>query len=95
MPKKRRAVSLENDDDVCPRYGSIPDVALVSPSRTKPRFTIDFNDGDRPIIVSPNPSIENDSLEMDNAVKPILMVPMSLSLSSKQKKKSYFQYINS
>ena len=23
MPKKRRAVSLENDDDVCPRYGSI------------------------------------------------------------------------
>lgn len=87
IPKKR-ALSLESDDDVCPTFGNILDVALVSPSRTKPRFTIGLNTGDHP-IVSPNPSIENDNLEMD-AVKPTLMVPMSLSLTCKQKKKVKF-----
>jgi len=94
IPKKRRTVSLESDDGVCPMYErtpdeSIPDAALISPSRTKPRFSIDFIERDHP-IVSPNPSIESESLELDNAVKPVLMVPLSLSLPHKQKKKVKF-----
>merc|ERR1719330_425587 len=89
VPKKRRAVSLESNDDLCPTYGNISDAALVSPSRTKPCFTIDFNDSNHP-IVSPNPSIENDNLELDTTVKPILMVPLSLPLNNKLKKKVKF-----
>ena len=42
LPKKRRAVSLENDDGVRPSFGHIPDAALVSPSRTSTHSTLDI-----------------------------------------------------
>jgi len=89
LPKKRRAVSLESDDGVRPSFGHMADAALVSPSRTSTHFTLDFNDGDRP-IVSPNPSIEIDNLDFDTAGKSILFVPLSLSLTRKLKKKVKF-----
>jgi len=89
IPKKMRTVSLEKDDGVRPGFGHISDVALISPSRTTPNFTMDFNDGDLR-LVSPNPSIDNDTLDLNSAVKSILMVPTSLSLTRKLKKKVKF-----
>jgi len=89
IPKKMRTVSLEKDDGVRPGFGHISDVALISPSRTTPNFTMDFNDGDLR-LVSPNPSIDNDTLDLNIAVKSILMVPTSLSLTRKLKKKVKF-----
>lgn len=89
IPKKMRTVSLEDDSGVRPNFGHISDVALISPSRTTPNFTMDFNDGDLR-LVSPNPSVDNDTLDLNSAVKSILMVPMSLSLTGKRKKKVKF-----
>lgn len=82
MPKKMRpslSLSPLSREDVT-------DAALISPSRsTKKPFTIEVRESDRP-VVSPNPSNDDDNLEIDSNVKSIMIVPLSLSLEKKSKK---------
>lgn len=88
IPKKRRT-TLFADSHNLPLSPGVTDVALISPSRSKQSFTIDLGDTDRP-VVSPNPSNDHDNLELDCGVKTILMVPLTLSLSRKAKKRVKF-----
>jgi len=88
--KKRRTPLFENMQHLPFSIGnSITDAALISPSRSKQSFTIDLNDSDRP-VVSPNPLHNNDELEIDSSVKSILMVPLTLSIAPREKKRVKF-----
>ena len=85
MHKKRRTSVFENSHVLPLSIDNLTDVALISPSRSKQSFTIDINESDRP-VVSPNPSNDNDNLELNGDVKSIMIVPLSLSLAKKEKK---------
>lgn len=89
IPKKRRTMLFEDSQTLPLTLGGVTDVALISPSRSKQLLTIDFGDTDIP-VVSPNSSNDHDNLEMDCAVKSILMVPLTLSLPRKAKKRVKF-----
>jgi len=86
--KKRRATLFDDSQSLPLSLGGVTDVALISPSRSKQSFTIDFGDADRP-IVSPNPS-SHENLQLDCCVKSVLMVPLTLSLPQKAKKRVKF-----
>jgi len=86
--KKRRMSLFDNTQHLPFSIENDTDIALISPSRSKQSFTIDLNQNDRP-VVSPNPLIIKDELEIDN-VNSILMVPLTLSLKRKKKKRVKF-----
>lgn len=89
VQKKRRTSLFENTQHLPFNIENVTDVALISPSRSKQSFTIDINESDRP-VVSPNPLDIKHELEIDNSVKSIIMVPLSLSIPRKEKKRVKF-----
>lgn len=82
QPQKKRRISQETLNTE-----TVPDLALISPSRYQPTFIpFDISSIDRP-VVSPNPLDEGNILDLDPIRSNMLAVPMSLSMESTKPKR--------